>query len=137
MLIGCGPGIDTKPNQDMVAKIIWVQAYRMTVRPPFIEWIEQNDLTCANAQGFENEYLANNKIAYGCVAGLSYVDLWTTKIAWPAGSRFSDTAMAHEFAHFYEYMTTGDSDADHLSDCFVPITGCVDKVNAVLMDSGL
>lgn len=138
MILGCiNNSIDTKPDQATVTRIIWNQAYGMTERPPFIQWVEQNDLNCYQGRGFESDYELNHADVWGCVAGVSHTDLWYTKIAWPTGSKFSSTAMAHEFAHFYEYITTGDGDADHLSDCFVPITGCVDKVNAVLMDAGL
>lgn len=137
ILIGCGPKLETKPEQEIVTTIVWNQAFKMTVQAPTIIWIDQPKLDCESGTGFTSSYEVDEMDTVGCLAGLTDMDSWTSEVAWPSSTTFHETALCHELCHAYSYIATGDSDPDHLGPCFVPVTGYVDKVNALLKDAGL
>jgi len=96
-------GIQYLDNQAKAEQIVWYQYYKMTIKPPVIEW--RNDKCPDHPDSGALIYQDGT-----CYYGLFYGNLWKIYLAW-RGS-FSKSAYAHELLHAY-LNSKGIYDPDH------------------------
>jgi len=136
LLLGaCRQPAPPMPDQSSATTIVWNEQYGMTVEPPPIEWVTGSSLNCgANDGGWESYDFGEDL----CVAGESTWQPFNALVAWPAGSVFSTTALAHELCHLRDGIVTNGQDLDpnHIGACFVE-GGLVQKANEALAEIGL
>jgi len=123
------------PDQSSAVTLVWSEQYGMTVPPPPIEWVTGGGLNCGmNDAG----WMSFDFTPPLCVAGESTWDPFNAEVAWPAGSVFSTTALAHELCHLRDGVLTNgqDLDSNHTGECFVE-GGLVQQANEALAAAGL
>jgi hypothetical protein len=127
------PTINTtvKPNQNRAVEIVWNQVYRMHTAPPPIIWIERTDLV-PDGRGFYNPLKKRERT---CVNGLFWP--YGMMIAWPDGSKYSDSALCHELYHAKMYIDHGIVDSCHKDSAWVNKESIIAEAIAALKNAGL
>lgn len=109
---GCGRpwvGDETpRAGQAAAVTIVWSGSYGMPGDAPPILWRTEHG--CDDMAAWLEDG--------SCVAGIFVEN--HVEVAADVGTPFSDTSFAHELCHAFKQATTGDSDTQHLSDCFGP-----------------
>ncbi len=101
---------------------VWTDTYDMKYSDlPKFTWVTGKQLNCFTGRGWKSGDI--------CVAGMSWIERNECAIAWPEGSKFSDTAFAHELLHAARWHNQS-LPLDHNSQEFIDL---VAKANATLM----
>lgn len=128
------PGINDsiKKGQEDAIDIVWNQIFGMKGSPPKIIWVEKPDLTCNKNGSFWNPLSGSGD---ECVNGLFFP--FAVMIAWPRGSKFSNTAFCHELLHARQWVLKQEVDVGHTSPEWKDPNGVLYEAIGRLKDSGL
>ena len=110
------PDFPTLPDQAAAAAIVWKHTYHADGDAPAVDWIIQDKLNCffsARTNTFHGFWLDG-----ACVGGVTWVYPWYVEVAHYTDYQYHEEVFAHEFFHAYLYMTTGQSDPDHVNPGF-------------------
>lgn len=121
-----------RPDQAEATEIVWRQQYAQTRRPPRVEWVTGDELTCEDGHRF---MVPGQDWEPTCVWG-AYWDARNLAQVADWGVPISDTAFAHELNHARLWLNFGIWDTSHADPSFAP-GGEVERANRALKEAGL
>lgn len=106
-------------------RLVWCTAFEQDwSKRPRVFFIRGKDLNGTNGKSWIDLFGRQ-------VAGQTMTDPWACNIAYPEGTRWADTALAHELGHAYDHLVGRPEDPEHKGSTFAA-GGRVERADSLL-----